>query len=68
MSPIAFLKVHPLNEERRQLEGATVRQITVADVAIQWGFWHMRQFAQDYKRIFGESPSETLRQPAYSQV
>jgi AraC family ethanolamine operon transcriptional activator len=24
------------------------------------GFWHMGQFAADYRRIYGELPSETL--------
>jgi len=25
------------------------------------GFWHMSQFAADYKRLFRELPPETLR-------
>jgi transcriptional regulator GlxA family with amidase domain len=25
----------------------------------QHGFWHPSQFAQDYREIFGETPSET---------
>ena len=31
----------------------------VSDVANKWGFWHMGKFAQDYKTLFGELPSET---------
>jgi AraC-like DNA-binding protein len=31
----------------------------IADVANAWGFWHMGQFARDYRRLFGELPSET---------
>lgn len=60
MGPAAYIKVHRLNSARRQLESSTSKQATVTDVAIQWGFWHMGQFAKDYKKIFGESPSETL--------
>jgi AraC-like DNA-binding protein len=37
--------------------------VTVQDVAAHWGFWHLGQFAQDYKRLFGELPSTTLRHP-----
>lgn len=33
----------------------------VSDVANLWGFWHMGQFAKDYRRMFGELPSQTLR-------
>jgi AraC-like DNA-binding protein len=33
----------------------------VSDVANRWGFWHMGQFAHDYRQLFGELPSETLR-------
>jgi len=32
----------------------------VKQVAYAHGFWHLGQFAHDYKRLFGESPSETL--------
>ncbi|MCU0526054.1 MAG: helix-turn-helix domain-containing protein [Elainella sp. Prado103] len=63
MSPIAYLKVQRLNGLRRQLLASTAHQTTVTDVAIQWGFWHMGQLAKDYKKMFGESPSETLRHP-----
>jgi hypothetical protein len=31
-----------------------------AEVFKQWGFWHMGQFAKDYKFMFGQLPSETL--------
>jgi AraC family ethanolamine operon transcriptional activator len=61
MAPITYLKIQRLNGARRQLRVSTAGQITVTDVAIQWGFWHMGQFAKDYKKMFGESPSETLR-------
>ncbi|QYO68380.1 helix-turn-helix domain-containing protein [Leptolyngbya sp. 7M] len=61
MSPIAYLKTHRLNAVHRQLKSSTAAQTTVTNIAIQWGFWHMGQFAKDYKSMFGESPSETLR-------
>jgi AraC-like DNA-binding protein len=31
----------------------------ITDVANEWGFWHMGQFAADYQSQFGELPSET---------
>jgi AraC family ethanolamine operon transcriptional activator len=36
----------------------------VQDVAEAWGFWHLSQFATDYRRLFGKRPSETLRERA----
>jgi AraC family transcriptional regulator, ethanolamine operon transcriptional activator len=32
----------------------------ISDVASDWGFWHMGQFAADYKSFFGYLPSETV--------
>lgn len=37
---------------------------TVQDVAARWGFWHMGAFASDYRRQFGERPSDTGRIPS----
>jgi len=28
---------------------------------MRWGFTHLGFFARDYKKMFGELPSETLR-------
>jgi AraC family ethanolamine operon transcriptional activator len=33
---------------------------TIQEIANQWGFHHMGSFAADYKKQFGELPSETL--------
>ena len=32
----------------------------VKSVALGHGFWHLGQFAHDYRNTFGEAPSETL--------
>jgi AraC-like DNA-binding protein len=33
----------------------------VTDAATAWGFWHFGHFSQEYKKLFGELPSDTLR-------
>jgi AraC-like DNA-binding protein len=33
---------------------------TVADVASKWGFRHMSRFSEQYRKAFGELPSQTL--------
>jgi len=34
-------------------------QKKVADVANEWGFWHLGQLAKGYQNWFGELPSDT---------
>lgn len=62
-SPADFLKAVRLNACRRALRSATPGD-TVQDTAARWGFFHMGHFSQDYKSLFGEAPSQTLRQRA----
>lgn len=59
ISPIQYLRISRLNGVRRSLVQAQHGQ-AVSDIAAQWGFWHLSQFAKDYKQLFGETPSKTL--------
>lgn len=61
VSPARYLRAVRLNRARRDLREAAAANVRVLDVASRWGFWHLGQFAQDYKRQFGELPSQTLR-------
>ena len=61
-SPADFLKAVRLNACRRRLREAAAVTLTVQEVAAQWGFFHMGHFSADYKAMFGELPSQTLRQ------
>jgi AraC family ethanolamine operon transcriptional activator len=57
MNPVAYLRAQRLNGVRRMLkQGASV-----TDAATTWGFWHFGHFSQEYKKLFGELPSDTLR-------
>jgi AraC family ethanolamine operon transcriptional activator len=59
VTPKAYLKTRQLNEARRRLREA--REGTrVSDIAGACGFWHLGQFAADYRRMFNELPSQTL--------
>ena len=60
MGPKAYLTRRRLGGVREAL-AAGPKDLRIADVANAWGYWHMGQFARDYKRLFGELPSETLR-------
>jgi len=60
-TPRAFLKIHRLNNVHRELVRSDPCDTRVTDVANQWNFWHMGDFAADYRKLFDELPSETLR-------
>ncbi|AJY05486.1 helix-turn-helix domain-containing protein [Burkholderia vietnamiensis] len=62
MAPATYLRTLRLNGARRDLCGRAAG--SVQDVAAAWGFWHLSQFATDYRRMFGKRPSETLRDRA----
>ena len=59
VSPKAYLLAQRLGGARRDLRSAGQRPL-VTDIANSWGFWHIGQFASDYRAMFGELPSQTL--------
>lgn len=61
ISPAAFIKSRRLVEVRAALRRAEPGQDTVGDIAANLGFWHLSQFATDYRKAFGERPSDTLQ-------
>lgn len=61
ISPGDFIKRWKLNSVRRMLRDADDGSLTIGDVAARCGFWHLSQFAVDYRRLFAERPMETLR-------
>ncbi|MCW5625811.1 MAG: helix-turn-helix domain-containing protein, partial [Burkholderiales bacterium] len=60
VSPVQYLRAVRLNGVRRALRRAGP-DARIGDIAAEWGFWHLSQFAADYRRMFGELPSQTLR-------
>ncbi|PKM04998.1 MAG: AraC family transcriptional regulator [Gammaproteobacteria bacterium HGW-Gammaproteobacteria-6] len=60
ISPLKFLRTARLNQVRRALS-APQQDASIAIIAANWGFWHPGQFARDYKALFGENPSETVK-------
>jgi len=60
VSPKTYINSLRLNTAHQELRSARPGATCVADVANGLGFWHMGQFAADYRRYFGENPSRTL--------
>jgi AraC-like DNA-binding protein len=61
MGPKAFVKQRRLDRVRSELQRADPQATTVTAIASRYAFWHLSQFAADYKRAFHETPSATLR-------
>lgn len=60
ISPMHYLKEVRLRNVHEELARQSSGGTTVTEVAYRWGFSHLGHFTTDYKRRFGESPSETL--------
>lgn len=59
--PKSYLQLRRLHRARAALRGAASDSMTVGAVAARFGFWDFSRFADRYRRVFGELPSETLR-------
>jgi AraC-like DNA-binding protein len=61
ISPVSYIKAQRLNRVRRLLLSPASARRTITAIALDSGFWHLSQFAADYQKFFGESPSITRR-------
>ncbi len=62
MSPMAFVRERRLERVHEELTDAIPSDgVTVTAVAERWGFHHLGSFAVEYRKRWGEAPSETLR-------
>jgi AraC family ethanolamine operon transcriptional activator len=60
LSSMAYFKALRLNAVRQELKTVPAGTTTVGVIAQGWGFRHTGEFAADYRRLFGELPSQTL--------
>ncbi len=58
ISPKRYLLCTRLNAVHKTQVTAVPGEVTVANVAHRFGFWHMNQFAADHKRLFGMLPQK----------
>jgi len=61
MSPMAYVRVVRLRRAHRDLRSADPTHNTVAAIAHHWGFTHLCHFAAAHKKMYGETPLQTLR-------
>ncbi|WP_237727150.1 helix-turn-helix domain-containing protein [Rhodococcus jostii] len=60
-SPMEYIRNVRMHKAHDDLVRAQPDTDTVSVIAGRWGFYHYGRFSQDYRRMFGVSPSETLR-------
>jgi len=61
VGPVRYLKLRALHQIRRALKAADPSTTTVTEIVTRFGVWNSGRCAADYRLLFGEYPSETLR-------
>ena len=64
VGPQGWFQAMKLNEANRELRACGPGEVRVTDVALRWGFTHFGRFSVEYRRMFGERPSDTLKRPS----
>ncbi len=59
--PKEYMIKHRLNKVYKIIKESDPSAVKIKDIAHNFGFWHLGQFSSDYKRLFRELPSATLR-------
>ncbi len=60
-TPQYFLRLLKLNNVHQELKTSDYNEAKVSKIANKWGFSHMGRFSAYYKELFGENPSQTLK-------
>jgi AraC family transcriptional regulator, ethanolamine operon transcriptional activator len=64
LAPVQYLNRRTLHQVRKALKTADPTVATVTEIATQFGVWQFGRLARDYRFLFGELPSKTLRRAA----
>ena len=67
LTPVKYLIIKRLQGLHRDLRRSDASATTVAECSTRWGFTQFGRLSVEYRLLFGQSPSTTLRQP-YSRA
>jgi AraC-like DNA-binding protein len=56
LGPLSYFKLQRLNAVRTRI--LHDRYTPILDIACEYGFWHMGHFSQDFRTLFGSTPSQ----------
>jgi AraC-like DNA-binding protein len=63
MGPIRYLWLRRMHLARHALVLANATNSTVTQIATEFGLWEFGRFSVEYRALFGEAPSASLRRP-----
>ena len=63
VAPCRHLRLLRLSQTRRALLCADAKLTTVTEIATCFGFVELGRFSVEYRKMFGECPSQTLHRP-----
>jgi AraC-like DNA-binding protein len=63
VGPVRYLWLRRMNLAHRALLRADPTKTTVTTIATDYGFWELGRFSVEYRALFGEAPSATLKRP-----
>jgi len=61
MTPKKYLQSLRLNAIKKELLLADPHSVNISNIAQKYNFFHMSHFSLEYKKMFGKTPSETLK-------
>jgi transcriptional regulator GlxA family with amidase domain len=67
LPPCRHLRMLRLSQARRALLSADCRLTSVTEIATCFGFVELGRFSVEYKKVFGERPSQTLHRASQRQ-
>jgi AraC-like DNA-binding protein len=63
VGPVRYLWLRRMHLARQALLHGDPASDSVTEIATTYGFWELGRFSVEYRTLFGESPSGTLRRP-----
>jgi AraC family transcriptional regulator, ethanolamine operon transcriptional activator len=68
VTPTRYLRNIRLNQARLELLNMVDKQTKISEVALRWGFLELGRFSGEYKFLFHELPSQTLRNSLINNI